>query len=429
MAALFAMTLPAGILASSGAKNDYYMAMWLVAAVYFALRFAAAEGLTDGLLFGAALGLALLTKATAYLFAPPLVAAVLLGRRGGPRLRVGRGLGAALAVALLLNLPLYVRNYDLSGSVLGSDSAQGDGLFRWRNETFGWRETASNMLRHVSEQLGGRSEKWNRGVYDVVVALHQRLGMDINDPRTTWRWSVYAPPRNANHETNVPNRWHLMLLLVAAGVLAWRARRSPARALYVLGLVAGLVLFCAYLKWQPFQARLLLPLFVLGAPLMGMMGEFGGRKVWIQAAVCLFLLNNARPFLMENWIRPLKGPRSVLHTPRDVQYFADLTFWANRPTYEKTVELLAGWDCARIGIDATHLDLEYPLQALLRERKPGSEFLHTGVTNASARYRQPVEGAACAVVCLDCAGDSEMPRRYSGFPQRVAIDKFVIFGR
>ena len=159
----------------------------------------------------------------------------------------------------------------MSHSILGFDSAQGDGVYRWRNETFGWKETASNVLRNLSEQLGDRSAAWNQGVYHFVVEAHQRLGIDVNDPRTTWRGSSFAPPTNANHEANAPNRWHLAIILVIACVLILRAfrGRERERALYAVALFCAFVAFCAYLKWQPFLARLLLPLFVLSAPLAG----------------------------------------------------------------------------------------------------------------------------------------------------------------
>src|SRR5260370_40947298 len=101
----------------------------------------------------------------------------------------------------------------MSRSILGFDSAEGDGFFRWRNETFGWKVTGSNMLRNLSEQFGARSAAWNEGVYNLVVHAHRRLGIDVDDPRTTWRWSSFAPPTNANHEANAPNRWHLAILL------------------------------------------------------------------------------------------------------------------------------------------------------------------------------------------------------------------------
>jgi hypothetical protein len=431
-AALFCATIPGGILASSGAKNDYWLAMWLIAAVYFALCLTKSHNRADALLLGAAIGLALLTKATAYLFLPwPLAAISLTGRPWRRRFRLRTMLLSATLIvipALALNAPQYIRNFSLSGSPMGFDSAQGDGFFRWRNETFGWKQTASNVLRNLSEQLGGRDSAWNRGVYDLVVKSHQFLGIDVNDPSTTWRWSVFAPPINANHEANAPNTWHLVILLAIACALLVQTLRCRERepSLYALALLFAFAAFCACLKWQPFLSRLLLPLFVLAAPLTGMIGELG-RKRLIPLAFALFLLSNARLSLLENWVRPLKGPKSVLHTPREAQYFADMGQWNNRATYQKAVDLLAYSNCHTVGIDITNLTLEYPLQALLRDRKPAVTFLHAGVQNVSSRYAPPVAAPACAVACLDCAGDAKRLALYNAFPVSVPIDKFVIF--
>jgi 4-amino-4-deoxy-L-arabinose transferase-like glycosyltransferase len=469
IAALFCATLPAGILAASGAKNDYVMAMWAVAAVYFALQWrenlerltgeirigpenrgacptkGAQEGgagafacqpaspgiLISALFLGAAVGLALFTKATAYLFLPWPIAAVLLPAVWRQRRRAAPLAIAALVCALAVNLPHYWRNWDLSGSVMGFDSAQGDGLFRWRNETYGWKQTVSNMLRHAAEQLGGRSSRWNQGVYDFVLAAHRDLGIDVNDPATTTRWSVYEAPRNANHETNAPNRWHLLLLAVVACILAWRALRARdrRRAVYALALVCGFVVFCAYLKWAPFVARYQLPLFVLGAPLAAVVEEFSWRwlrPLWIQLAICLFLLSGARLPAIENWVRPLRGPRSVLRVSRDNQYFADMTHWENRASYFAAASALEGSACRTIGIDIHNLQLEYPLQALVREARPDAQFVHTGVDNVSRRYAPSVAAVACAIACLDCLGDDARLNLYRAFPTRVIAGKFVV---
>lgn len=435
IAALFCATLPSGVLASSGAKNDYFLAMWLVVAVYFALRFTTTRQTADALFVGAALGLALLTKATAYLFAPWVLAAIFAGCAARPAARLRMGALIAMLCALALNAPHYVRNYRLSGSIMGFDSAQGNGFFRWRNETFGWKQTVSNVLRNTAEQLGARSSPWDQGVYDVVLAVDQRLGIDINDPATTWRGSTFAAPKNANHEANAPNRWHLIVLIVASCVFGWRALRGRdrERALYALSLAGAFIGFCAYLKWQALLGRLFLPLFVLGAPVTSVFGEIGHAGVLrigsllAQIVLCLFLLDNAKHPLLDNWVRPLRGPGSVLHTPRAEKYFADMSQWNNAATYKKTVDALANMSCGTIGVDITNLQLEYPLQALLRERKSGTLFIHTGVQNVSMRYRQPVDASACAVVCLDCAGDAKRLLLYSSFRKSALIDQFVIF--
>jgi hypothetical protein len=452
IAALFCATLPSGILASSGAKNDYFLALWLVAAVYFATRLAQSQNWSDALALGAALGLAVLTKATAYLFAPWLLAAVLI-RAGWQaeclphhrsqtvdtpwwrrrfRLRIGppnaffRKFLAAGACALLLNLPHYVRNVQLSGSPLGFDSAHGDGFFRWRNETFGFRQTASNFLRNLSEQLGGRSDRWNREVYATVVKAHQWIGIDINDPATTWRWSTFEQPRNANHEANANSRWHLLILALATLVAAWRAvrRKDWTPALYALGLLCASLAFCAYLKWQPYLARLLLPLLVAGSPIVGVAV---GRGVVLEAVLCLFLLSTARHPVLQNWTRPLRGTDSIFRVPRDQRYFADMVQWGNRATYEATLPVLSQSDCGTIGFDITNLPLEYPLMALLRERQPRVRFVHTGVENVSRQYRAPADAPPCVVVCFDCAGDGRREALYAAFPRKIAVNKFLIF--
>ena len=142
-AALFCATLPNAILQASGAKNDFLLAFWLVCAVYFAAR-------REALWLALSAALALATKGTAYLFLPPLLlyAAAVLPRRQ---------LAWIAAAICLLNGPQYARNLQLSGSPLGFDSAQGDGVFRWRNEHLTWKPAVSNALRHTSEQLGARS--------------------------------------------------------------------------------------------------------------------------------------------------------------------------------------------------------------------------------------------------------------------------------
>jgi hypothetical protein len=411
-AALFCATLPNAILQASGAKNDFLLAFWLVCAVYFAAR-------RDAPFLALSAALALATKGTAYLFLPPLLvyAATVLPRR--------QLIWIAAAICLL-NGPQYARNLQLSGSPLGFDSAQGDGVFRWRNEHFSWQAAVSNALRHTSEQLGARSARWNRSVYDTVVRIHRILGIDPESRDTTWPGARYAPPLNANHEANANNRWHLVLL--AAAALFALATRSRRWTLYAAALLAAFLLFCLYLKWQPFLARLELPLFILGAPLAAFLVE-KLRYPAVAVVLALFLANNARPALFENWTRPLQGPRSLFATARDDNYFSDMGQWNNRASYLQSVDRVARSGCALAGLDISENQLEYPFQALLRERNLRIRFVHTGVVNASSRYAAAGAPAPCAVLCPDCIANQAKIALYSDLGPPIAIGRFLLFLR
>jgi hypothetical protein len=413
-AAFFCATLPNGILQASGAKNDWMLALWLVCMAYFAAR-------ENAPFTGVSLGLALATKATAYLFAPPLLAAILLIRR--PPVRV-RSLAWIAAGVLLINTPQYVRNLRLSGSPFGYDSAQGDGVFRWRNDHPGFASTVSNLIRHSSEQLGDRHERWNQAVFHAALKIHRALGIDPSDPATTWPYTQFTPPQNANHEANGNNRWHLLLIAIAALFAAFTRRR--AWILYSTGLVAAFLLFCFYLKWQLFMGRLELPLFALAAPLAAAFLE-ALRPAVLSILVCLFLAGNARLPLLQNWTRPLQGPHSLFATSRDDNYFRDMVQWDNRASYLPAVDLTARSGCTTVGIDISQNQLEYPFQALLRERNPAVRFLHTGVENASARYIPPGQPHPCVVLCPDCAGIPRKMALYGSIGPAVELGHFLLF--
>jgi hypothetical protein len=430
-AALFCATLPNGILQASGAKNDYVLALWMVCLVYYAVRVAQAPSRSDIAFLGLSAGLALATKATAYLFGPPMLLAILFWGLTQKQLRPSRlpHIAASILIGtILINGPQYIRNFRLSGSILGYDSAQADGFFRWRNERFGWKSTVSNLLRNGSEQLGARSPRWNESVYETVVRLHGLLGIDPQDPDTTWRWAKYEPPRNANHEANANNRWHLLLLFAAAAPAIWFSWKFADKRwlIYCAGLAVGYAAFCFYLKWQPFLSRLELPLFVLASPLAGLLFTQLHSGI-LQVVVCLFLLNNTRPYLFENWTRPLKGPKSLLTTSRQLNYFRDMSEWNNRDSYLEAVEITARTGCTTVGIDISQYQLEYPFQALLRERNPSIRFIHMGVENASAFYYPAAPVQVCVVLCLDCAGNNTKLTEYSHVGRVVQIGRFLLF--
>lgn len=396
LAALVCATIPNGILQSSGAKNDYLAAMWLVTAACLARR-------GDSWFAGLALGLALFTKATAYPFLWPVF---LLWRDK-------RKLPIAVATGVLaVNGLHYARNIAAFGSPLGPESARADELFRWPNERFGIGETASNLMRHVSEQLGGRSAAWNQGVFDAVIRLHQFLGIDPDDPATTWRYARFAPPKNSNHEADGPSRWHFLLILAAGAFAAAQRVRGPLQLL-TAGLLLGALSFCFYLKWQPFMARMWLPWFVLASPLVA---ALAARTRWSHWLLCVFLLNNARAALFENWTRPLTGPQSLLaQRDRSAIYFNDMVQWNNRDSYLRASKLVADSGCLRVGLEIRANQVEYPLLALIRQTRPEARFEHVTGT----------PGNNCAVICLDCTERLEAGYRSLGRVERAA--RFTVF--
>jgi hypothetical protein len=175
-----------------------------------------------------------------------------------------------------------------------------------------------------------------------------------------------------------------------------------------------------------------LPLFVAGAPLAASVFDWGGggSRTWLTlmtVAVCCFLADTARRPALENWTRPLKGPRSLLVTARDGNYFSDMVQWNNQASYLEAVDRTARSGCRIVGLDISQNQLEYPFQALLLERNPNVRFVHVGVDNASARYSPLDPPHPCAVLCPDCAGIEKKIALYNSLGPSIAIGHFLLF--
>jgi 4-amino-4-deoxy-L-arabinose transferase-like glycosyltransferase len=407
--AVVCATIPMGILQASGTQNDYVTAFWLVCMTEAALAPPSGFG---AFRVGAGLGLALLSKGTTFLFAGPLLLLALPGW-SAVRWRWTRFgyLGLAFLVAVAPNAPHWVRNQTTFGSPLGPGSAGSPGSEndRLTNEAMTPATLASNLIRNLSLHVGAPSAKANRALEAAVGRTHDRLGVAIDDPRTTrlysdTRFRVAGDPTDPDR---AGNPFHLLLTLTALALVAVPPRRSPELVRYALALAGAALLFCLVLKWQPWHSRLQLPLFVLAAPLVAVALE--GYRGVIPAATLLLGLQSAPPLLC-NRLAPLAGRHTVLNTPALNQYFQNFSRHptARQQDYVATAELIRARSCTEIGLMLDWDQWEHPLWVLL----PGSlrgdwRIEHVGVTNRSARLERQRPGSPpCAVVAGGGAGDS-----------------------
>ena len=381
-AAVFAGTIPMGILQSSSTQNDYAVSFWLLCFVYFSISLIRQEQIHWPYALGAgfSLGLAVLTKGTAYIFAVPFVAWVGYSflrtfrfKSWKPALLIG-------AACLALNFGHYTRNLSLFGSPIVSQTTQTPIL---TNAVIGPSSIFSNVARNVGLHLGTPSGRVNSGMDFAIQKFHSVLDIDINDPRTTFQRRKFQVPGPSLHEDTAGNPLHLSLIsgVIFLFFISKEIRSSRALLSYLTALFSGFLLFCALLKWQPYNSRLQLPLFVLASPFVAVvLCKRLSEKFIVTIAFALLL--SALPWVLFNSSRPLMGDQSVWKGTRLDQYFN------NRPelrdAFLGAAYFLTSKQCGQIGLDMDSNDWEYPFWPLLKPA--GSEAIrieHVQVKNES----------------------------------------------
>ncbi len=373
LAVVFTASLPMTILQMTSTQNDLTAAFWLVCLAVFLLEDLRAPSLPARLGIGMSLGLAVLTKSTAYLFAFPLVVLYALRRLR----RQGWGflsqLALITALALALNLPHYTRNLAAFGSPLGP--AEETRLYR--NQRFGLDVLASNLSRNLALHLVSVSPL-NQAVQSAVEGLHGWLGMEVNDPATTWKDHTFLLKRFVVNEDFTGAPLHLGLLLAAFVLLGLRRRRLPSREVWLFAacLLAALLIFCGFLRWQLWHARLHLPLLVLSAGVIGLLPHVLDARI-SRAAAALLLLATL-PVFYFNQNKPLVQDWNIFNLPRREVMIIRKNLVV--PYIEGVNYLVDQRTCSRLGLYLPDEEWEYPLWALYQAAGlPDARIQHVGV--------------------------------------------------
>lgn len=395
MAAVAVVTLPMGILQASSTQTDYAVGLWLVCAVSMALDFVATPTLRRAFWFAASLGLALLSKGTAYVFAAPLV--LLLAGWMLVRLRAGM-LGPVMVmviVPLLINAPSYIRNEAAFQNPLAPSSESA----MFANQSFAPAAIASNVLRDAVLQFNTPSGSVNRLIEHAVVNVHtQLLHFDVNDSRMTWPGTTFSVSTQVFDEDFAGDPLQALLAIGAILVALALGRRAPLLSLYAGAILAAYLLFAAYLKWQPWHSRLELPLLLALAPLIG---AVAARRLGVVAlgVIGSVLIASAVPWVINNQTRPMAGyqftgrtlpvGKTIFNTSR-----VDLYFIQNpqlEHPYVRAAEQARSTGCREIALWSDVNDWEYPLWFLTTDglTRIDQVFVQNQSTRASHFGSQP----------------------------------------
>ena len=397
-ASVYCASIPVGILEASGTLNDDVTAFWLLCFLAFTIDIVEATtpvSWRNATLAGASLGLAILTKMTNLIFAAPFLLWIVLVLLRSRKVIAISLLGILGGSALAINAGQAIRNASAFGSPLGPQAETALS----KNEIHTPAAISSNVIRNLAVHLA--LPKVGRYIKPMVLKIHSLTGLDTSDPRITWKGATFQYQITFS-EYFAGSPLHLLVASIVILVVCFYLPEYRLVAIYTACLIGGFLMFCGYVRWQPWISRLQLPLFVAVAPVCGLVlsrptfRRFG--YIFSAVAICVGLL-----YATKNDSRALLGRPNVIQCSRVDLYFSDRP--AIRGPFLAAAAETARGSPATVGIIAGWDDWEYPFRLFVRsESKTHTQFEHLDVKNESR----------------DCP--PEVPSKY------ILPDKIVVIG-
>jgi hypothetical protein len=420
--ALVCASIPMAIMQSTTTQTDLTTSFWLISFVYFIFRTDKYVKL-DIFWFSTSLGLAILSKPTAIIFGTPFLI-ILVFRYFVSLIVVGtfqkiyHSMIFSVEIVILtvsLSIPSYLRNYAVFGNLLGIDTGT-------RNDVLGIAQLTSNLLRNSALNLPFR------GYWKLVGSVHDFFNIDINDSVTTFLTNDFNVDLTAKDLFNIfflPNEdfvstsIHFILILIIIAFLIYiKVCKIKTKFVYeqiIISTIFGFIFYSLLLKWQVWGNRLLLPFFIINAPVIGYFirnclsksMEILLSSIFIFTGITYSLTPMHHPFIsippeyyrqfpsiFENRQSP-----SIFGLDREDIYFSAHLKGA-KDTYNTLADRVIEDNCNSIGIYIGGDTPEYPLWVLMQSKGIKSlRIKHINVQNQSQKLEPEfLDSEMCSII-------------------------------
>jgi len=261
-----AATIPMLILQSETEQNDL-VDTFFISAVFLHFLLDIREGRKTTIIWaGLAIGQAVLTKGTAYIFLMPIC--IWWGLNRLIEVYQKRFLFSKLVFQILILvvfylgniLTFYARNYEYIGSPLGVSKMLYD---CYNNESHSFADIVSVISRNIGIHFAvpGLSK-----VTEVsLLWFHDHiLNKPLNNPATSW--TGFNLPIFDRTQDDVSCFLHLILIILTSTYIIRKGNAMSRILLMIIGFC--FLTFCYVVKFQIWHSRLQLPIFLLSAPLI-----------------------------------------------------------------------------------------------------------------------------------------------------------------
>ncbi|WP_222426936.1 ArnT family glycosyltransferase [Hyella patelloides] len=412
---VFAATIPMGILQASSTQNDYVVTFWLVCLAYYVLlSFKTQEKRYIFWFIGASLGLGILTKSSAYLYGFPFMVWFSLIQLWRYRWRwhAWQTIGFTTAIAIILNVGHYWRNFELFNSFLGTPK---NFAVAYKIEVISFPTFLSNVIRNMGLHLDIirtlRLEQFITPITGIanklILLFHDLIGVDMFDPRTTAQ-SYSGIPGISFDENVAGNPLHLFIIfsVIFYFLLRKKLRRDRHLLTYQLVTIACFFMLCLMLKIQAYQSRHHLAIFIFFAPVVGIiLSHIPLQK--LANTIAILLIVTSLPWVLQNKFRPIAAEANIFNLSRIEQYFI------NRPQLQKpyvqAAQTILTTECKNIGLslgEGTSVGneyWEYPFWVLLKKSQPQIHIENVNAQNISLSKAEKYPHnnfAPCAIIAV-----------------------------